>query len=207
MRDLPKQFITPILALFFTLISIQLSHAEIKSAILAGGCFWCMESDLENVKGVIEVESGYAGGTGANPTYKTYEKGGHIEVVKITYDDTVVTYGRLLHTFWRSVNPTDAGGQFCDRGYGYTTAIFALDEEQRQIAETSKAELEAANILDRPIVTPVHGPAQFFPAEDYHQNYYRKNKYRYSFYRRACGRDKAIKALWGDQAHAGIAAH
>ena len=111
------------------------AQAEIKTAIFAGGCFWCMEKDFEHVDGVLKVVSGYAGGTSENPTYKTYEKGGHIEVVEITYDDVEVTYPQLLHTFWRSVDPTDAGGQFCDRGYGYTTAIYALDEEQKEQAE------------------------------------------------------------------------
>ena len=185
-------------------IAPSLAHAETKTAILAGGCFWCMEKDFEHVKGVIEVESGYAGGTTQNPTYKTYEAGGHIEVVKITYEDTLVDYNSLLHTFWRSVNPTDPGGQFCDRGIAYSTAIFALDDEQKAQAVVSKDLTNASGTLEKPIVTPILDAATFFPAEDYHQNYYKKNPLKYSFYRRACGRDRTIQALWGDQAHDGV---
>ena len=180
------------------------AQAEIKTAIFAGGCFWCMEKDFEHVDGVLKVVSGYAGGTSENPTYKTYEKGGHIEVVEITYDDVEVTYPQLLHTFWRSVDPTDAGGQFCDRGYGYTTAIYALDEEQKEQAEASKSALDQSAILGSKIVTPIHGAAIFYPAEDYHQDYYKKSKYRYAYYRKACGRDARIRQLWGEEAHSGI---
>lgn len=175
-----------------------------KTAIFAGGCFWCMEKDYEHVEGVIDVQSGYAGGTTSSPTYKNYESGNHIEVVKITFDDAMVTYGQLLHTFWRSVNPTDAGGQFCDRGRAYSTAIFALDENQRQAAEVSKAATNASGKLKNPIVTPILDAATFYPAEDYHQDFYKKNSLKYSFYRKSCGRDRSIRALWGKEAHAGI---
>lgn len=181
-----------------------LAEAETKIAIFAGGCFWCMEKDFEHVKGVIEVESGYAGGTTENPTYKTYEAGRHIEVVKITYEDTIVDYNSLLHTFWRSVNPTDPSGQFCDRGHGYSTAIFALDEEQKALAVASKEQTDSSGALEKKIVTPIHDAATFYPAEDFHQDYYKKNPLKYTFYRGSCGRDRAIRALWGKQAHAGI---
>ncbi|MCP4070541.1 MAG: peptide-methionine (S)-S-oxide reductase MsrA [Hyphomicrobiales bacterium] len=178
--------------------------AETKTAIFAGGCFWCMEKDFEHVSGVIMAESGYTGGTSDNPTYKTYEKGKHIEAIRISYDSGKTTYDRLLHTFWRSVNPTDAGGQFCDRGHAYSTAIFAMDDRQKELATRSKQMLVADNPLPKPIVTPILDANKFWPAEEYHQDYYKKASIRYKFYRLSCGRDKTIKALWGKQAHAGI---
>ena len=176
--------------------------AEDKTAIFAGGCFWCMEKDFEHVPGVKEAVSGYIGGTLPNPTYRNHE--GHVEAIRVTYDDTVVSYADLLHTFWRTVNPTDEGGQFCDRGFSYTTAIFALDGDQLAQAQASKKELEASGKLDRTIVTPIHMATLFTVAEDYHQGYYKKNPVRYAFYRKSCGRDAAIKRLWGDEAHAGV---
>ena len=180
------------------------AQAETKSAIFAGGCFWCMEKDFEHVKGVSEVESGYAGGTTENPTYKNYEAGEHIEVVKIIYDDTTVSYSELLHTFWRSVNPIDAGGQFCDRGHGYSTAVFALDETQKAEALASKAAIDASGVLGVPIVTPIREAVEFYAAEEYHQDYYKKHHFKYSFYRKSCGRDRQIRSLWGEEALAGI---
>ena len=179
--------------------------AESKIAIFAGGCFWCIESDFENVKGVTDVVSGYSGGITDNPTYKTHVSGNHREVVKITFDDAVVSYDKLLYSFWRSVDPTDGGGQFCDRGHSYTTAIYAVDEEQFKIAEASK--LATGKELKDPIVTPILNAAKFYPAEKYHQDYYKKNPLRYSFYRRGCRRDDSVEAIWGDQAHAGIEKH
>jgi peptide-methionine (S)-S-oxide reductase len=178
--------------------------AETKTAIFAGGCFWCMEKDFEHVPGVVKAESGYTGGTTENPTYRTYEKGSHIEAIRIIYDSDKVNYTQLLHTFWRSVNPTDAGGQFCDRGHAYSTAIFTLDENQKEIAVKSKETLTANNPLPKPIVTPIIDATKFWLAEKYHQDYYKKASIRYKFYRLSCGRDKTIKTLWGNQAHAGI---
>lgn len=180
------------------------AKAETETAIFAGGCFWCMEKDFEHVAGVLKAESGYAGGTTDNPTYKNYEKGNHIEVIRIIYDSEKVSYDQLLHTFWRSVNPTDAGGQFCDRGHAYSTAIFALDENQKELATKSKEALVANNPLPKPIVTPILGASKFWLAEEYHQDYYKKASVRYKYYRYSCGRDKTIKALWGKEAHAGI---
>ncbi len=194
----------PLIAALVISCAPVVAQAEIKTAIFAGGCFWCMEKDFEHVNGVLKVVSGYAGGTTENPTYKNYEKGGHIEVVEITYDDIDVTYPQLLHTFWRSVNPIDAGGQFCDRGYGYTTAIYALNDMQKEHAEASKAAIDASNILPEKIVTPIHDTVTFYPAEDYHQDYYKKSKYRYGYYRKACCRDATIRKLWGDEALSGI---
>lgn len=178
------------------------AKAEDQTAIFAGGCFWCVEKDFDHVEGVKNVVSGYTGGTLENPTYRNHT--GHVEAVRITYDDSKVSYAELLHTFWRSVDPTDDGGQFCDRGYSYTTAIFALDEEQLEQARESKAELEASGKLAATIVTPIKLASEFTIAEDYHQDYYKKKPIRYSYYRKACGRDAKIEALWGDEAHSGI---
>lgn len=176
--------------------------AEEKTAIFAGGCFWCMEKDFEHVEGVKDVVSGYIGGTKANPTYKDHE--GHVEAVRITYDDAKVSYGDLLHTFWRSVDPSDDGGQFCDRGHSYTTAIFAVDEEQLKAAQASKEALAASGKLNDPIVTPVLTATAWTDAEAYHQDYYKRNPIRYGFYRKACGRDSRITEIWGEEAHDGV---
>jgi peptide-methionine (S)-S-oxide reductase len=183
-------------------LSGQAQAAE-KKAIFAGGCFWCMEKDFEHVPGVLGVVSGYTGGTLENPTYRKHD--GHVEAVEITFDDTVVSYQQLLHTFWRSVDPTDAGGQFCDRGHSYTTAIFALDDAQLAAANASKQEIDASGRLGAPVVTPIVPAMRFNVAEDYHEDYYRKAPLRYSYYRRACGRDARIEKLWGDEAHSGVA--
>lgn len=178
--------------------------AETKTAIFAGGCFWCIEKDFEHVTGVVDVQSGYTGGTTDNPTYKNHTKAMHLEAVEIKYDPQVVSYETLLNIFWRSVDPTDEGGQFCDRGHSYTTAVFALDAEQKQLAEASKLKIEEAGLLTKPIVTPIRDAAPFYPAETYHQDYYKKNPIRYRFYRRGCGRDRSVKALWGKEAYFGI---
>ena len=192
------------IAFGFSALATNNATAETKTAIFAGGCFWCMEKDFEHLPGVIKAESGYTGGKSENPTYKTYEKGNHIEAIRIAYDSDKITYDKLLHTFWRSVNPTDAGGQFCDRGHAYSTAIYTLDDEQEKIARTSKQNLIEAKILSKPIVTPIIAASKFWLAENYHQDYYKKASIRYAFYRRSCGRDATIMKLWGNEAHAGI---
>ncbi len=176
-------------------------------AIFAGGCFWCVESDFDAVPGVIETVSGYSGGTTKKPTYKNHHAGMHREVVQITFDASKVSYEQLLHTFWRSVDPTDDGGQFCDRGHSYTTAIYAVDQAQAEAAEQSKSQLIESGALRQDIVTPIEPAAEFWPAEDYHQNYYQKNPIRYKYYRNACGRDKRVNKVWGAEARAGIEAH
>ena len=175
-------------------------------AIFAGGCFWCVESDFDHVPGVLDTVSGYIGGKIANPTYKQVTAGGtgHIEAVKITFDPAKVSFAKLLNVFWRSVDPTDAGGQFCDRGESYTTAIFVTDQKQLATAQASKKKLNAAKLLPKPVITPIRLAGPFYPAEDYHQNYYKKNPIRYNFYRFNCGRDSRVKALWKDAAHQGI---
>ena len=178
--------------------------AGTETAVFAGGCFWCVEADFDKVPGVLETVSGFTGGTVANPTYRQVVAGGtgHYEAVEITYDPGEVSYEELLHTLWRTVDPTDAGGQFCDRGESYRTAVFVADESERAAAEASKAEAEKA--LGQEIVTPILDRAEFWPAEDYHQDYYRTNPMRYSYYRWGCGRDARIEELWGDEAHAGL---
>ncbi|WP_417413390.1 peptide-methionine (S)-S-oxide reductase MsrA [Hoeflea sp.] len=175
---------------------------ETGTAIFAGGCFWCVESDFDHVKGVTSTISGYIGGKADNPTYKSHVANGDREAVEIKYDPAMVSYAELLKTFFRTVNPTDDGGQFCDRGHSYTTAIYTLNDEQAALAEAAKAEAEKT--LGKPIVTEIEPPATFWPAEDYHQDFYKKSPVRYNYYRRACGRDQEIKALWGDEANYGM---
>lgn len=193
------------LLLSFAVLALPVlpAHAETRSAIFAGGCFWCVESDFDKVPGVLSTTSGYTGGDLPNPTYQNHE--GHKEAVKIEYDDTKVDYATLLDVFWHSVDPTDGGGQFCDRGAAYQTAIFAGNEAEKQLAESTKAAAEAT--LKQPIVTPIVAAGQFWQAEDYHQNYYKENPVRYKYYRYACGRDQRLEELWGADALKGIPSH
>ncbi len=182
------------------------SNAKTATAIFAGGCFWCVESDFDKVKGVLKTTSGYTGGKTENPTYKevTYKNTGHFEAVEIIYDPSIVTYKQLLHSFWRTVDPTDAGGQFCDRGASYRTAIFPTTEEQWKVAKESKAHEQTKGKLKGKIVTPILKTTMFYKAEGYHQNYYKTNPIRYNYYRYSCGRDQRIKKLWGKEAHSGL---
>ncbi|MGS1016417.1 peptide-methionine (S)-S-oxide reductase MsrA [Allosphingosinicella humi] len=167
------------------------------TAIFAGGCFWCTESDFEKVPGVVAAVSGYTGGTLADPTYKQVSAGGtgHYEAVRITYDPARVSYSELVAYYFRTVDPTDAGGQFCDRGASYRTAIFVADKDERGIAETEKEEV--AKELRRPVATMILPVARFYPAEGYHQDYYKKNSLKYHFYRTRCGRDARLREVWG----------
>lgn len=176
--------------------------AGLEQAAFAGGCFWCSESDFQKIPGVVEVISGYTGGRVPNPSYEqvSYEETGHYEAVLVRYDPKKVSYADLVERYWRTVDPTDAGGQFCDRGTSYRTAIFVNGEAQRQIAEASKAKLEQSGVIKEKIVTPVLDLAAFYEAEDYHQDYAEKNKVRYNYYRFACGRDARLKQLWGEAA-------
>ncbi|MGI9355294.1 MAG: peptide-methionine (S)-S-oxide reductase MsrA [Rhizobiaceae bacterium] len=194
-----------VLALTATMAASLFAPAALaaeKTAFFAGGCFWCIEKDFEHVAGVTDVVSGYSGGTNENPTYKNHVSAGHREVVKITYDDTKTDYATLLNIFFRSVDPTDGGGQFCDRGHSYSTAVYALDGEQLEAAQ--KAKIEASEVLKKDVATEIAMAQPFTEAEGYHQNYYKKNPIRYNYYRRACGRDGRVKALWGDMAYKGI---
>ncbi len=168
-------------------------------ATFAGGCFWCLESDFEKYDGVIEVISGFAGGEEENPTYKQVSSGttGHVETVQVTYDPAKITYADLLEIFWRIIDPTDPDGSFVDRGKQYSSAIFYHDEEQKKLAEESKAKLEASGTFDKPIVTDIRPIKAFYPAEEYHQDYYKKNPVRYKLYRWNSGRDQFREKIWG----------
>lgn len=184
------------------------ASAKTETAVVAGGCFWCVESDFESVPGVVDVISGYTGGTLENPTYENHE--GHYEAVKITFDSAKISYAELIAKFLRSIDVTDAGGQFCDRGSAYRTAIFAANAAQKADAKAAIAEAEA--VLGATVVTPVLDASKFWKAEDYHQDYYKgtnlvltrvgpkKQSNAYKFYRKACGRDARVKELWGNQA-------
>ena len=183
------------------------SAQELKKAVFAGGCFWCVESDFDKVPGVVSTISGYTGGKTDDPTYRQVTAGGtgHYEAVEITYDPAKVSYEMLLAAFWRSVDPTDEGGQFCDRGQSYATAVFVANEKERARAEASKK--AAQTIVDKPIVTPILAAAPFYAAEDYHQDYYKNNPLRYRYYRFSCGRNRRVKELWGEHAYEGIPGH
>ena len=169
-----------------------------KTAVFAGGCFWCTESDFEKVEGVVEAISGYTGGQVANPTYKQVSKGitGHVEAVKVIYDPNMATYEKLLDVFWRHVDPTDANGQFVDRGSQYRSVIFYASEEEHRMAEASKKRLAASERFNKPIVTDIHPLGPFYPAEDYHQDYYKKHSFRYHWYRSGSGRDQFLEKVW-----------
>jgi peptide-methionine (S)-S-oxide reductase len=169
-------------------------------AVFAGGCFWCTEADFDKIPGVLSTTSGYTGGKLANPSYKQVSAGGtgHIEAVRVVYDPSKVSYAALATRFFHTVDPLDAGGQFCDRGYQYRSAIFVADAGQRQIAAAAKAKAAAA--LRKPIATLILPAATFYSAEAYHQDYYKKNSVKYRFYRWNCGRDARLKKVWGSAA-------
>ena len=171
-----------------------------KTAVFAGGCFWCTESDFEKVDGVIEAISGYTGGHVANPTYKQVSKGvtGHVESVKVIYDPAKLTYEKLLEVFWQHVDPTDPDGQFVDRGSQYRSVIFYANEQEHRLAEASKKTLAASGRFDKPIATDILPLSTFYPAEDYHQDYYKKNPIRYRWYRHGSGRDQFLEKAWAD---------
>ena len=175
-------------------------------ATFAGGCFWCVESDFDRVSGVLETVSGYTGGTVENPTYEAVTGGntGHYEAVRITYDPAKVSYEELLDVFWHSVDPTDAGGQFCDRGDSYRTAVFFHSPEQKRAAIASKRAIDDSGTLKGSIVTPILMAKTFYPAEAYHQDYYVKDPLRYRFYRFGCGRNQRLRDIWGKEALRGI---
>ncbi len=192
------------LFLFFSMIFMgaRLSFsAEVRqeNATFAGGCFWCMEHPFEELDGVIDVVSGYTGGTKENPTYAEVSSGktNHAESVQITYDPKKISYSELLDVFWRQIDPTDKNGQFIDRGRQYRTAIFYHTEEQKTLAEKSKAELERSGIFGKPIVTEITKASKFYKAEDYHQDYYKTHSLRYKIYRFGSGRDQYLKKIWG----------
>ncbi len=169
-------------------------------AVFAGGCFWCTEADFDKVPGVLSTTSGYTGGKVVNPTYKQVSGGGtgHIEAVRVVYDPKRVSYASLANRFFRTIDPLDAGGQFCDRGYQYRSALFVANPEQQRAASLAKA--KAANQLKGKgaVATLILPAAKFYPAEAYHQDYYKKNPVRYRFYRLSCGRDARLDKVWGN---------
>lgn len=168
-------------------------------ATFAGGCFWCMEPPYDELEGVTSTISGYTGGTKKNPTYEQVSAGttGHTEAVEITYDPKKVSYEKLLDVFWRNIDPLTANAQFCDSGSQYRSAIFYHDQAQKTLAEASKKRVQSR--FKQPIVTEIVQVSEFYPAEDYHQDYYKKNPIRYKVYRYSCGRDKRLQELWGAQ--------
>lgn len=178
------------------------SGGPIERAIFAGGCFWCVEADFDRVPGVLSTISGYIGGTVANPSYEQVarKQTGHAEAVEVIYDPQQVSYAQLVEFFWRTVDPTDDNGQFCDKGSPYRTAIFAVGPEQLRVARESLLALEKTKPFKDPIFTQIESAGPFYAAEGYHQDYYRNNPVRYEYYRFACGRDARLQQIWGNQA-------
>jgi peptide methionine sulfoxide reductase msrA/msrB len=172
----------------------------IETALFAGGCFWCMEHPYENQPGISKALSGYTGGEKQNPTYNQVASGStqHVEAVEIHFDPEVISYNDLLQIFWRNVDPTDAGGQFVDRGKQYTTGIFYKNNQQKKSAEQSKKRLEGKNLFNKKIITKIVPAGKFYPAEEYHQDFFKKNYIRYRVYRAGSGRDEFIKRIWGE---------
>lgn len=171
-------------------------ETKIEKAIFAGGCFWCMVVPFDKMEGVEKVVSGYTGGEGENPNYQDYAEKGHIEAIEITFDPGKISFEKLLDVFWKQIDPTDDGGQFCDRGPQYRSAIFFTNEKQKETAERSKKELGESGKFEKPIATEIISASTFYPAEDYHQDYHSKNPIRYNFYRFSCGRDQRLKEVW-----------
>jgi peptide-methionine (S)-S-oxide reductase len=172
---------------------------KLEMATFAGGCFWCMEHPFDELRGVVSVTVGYTGGQKSHPTYEEVSSGttGHAEAVQVVFDPSKISYNELLNVFWRNVDPTDGGGQFCDRGNQYRSEIFYHGDAQRKAAEESLQSLEKNKPFPGKIVTRIVPATEFWPAEEYHQHYYKKNPLRYRFYRAGCGRDARLKELWG----------
>jgi peptide-methionine (S)-S-oxide reductase len=175
------------------------ADAILGKAYFAGGCFWCMEEAFEKVEGVLSVSSGYMGGTVANPNYEDVSAGrtGHAESVEVVYDPTRVSYQKLLDAFWRNVDPITPNAQFCDHGSQYRSAVFFQTDEEKRVAEATKQAIEQSRRFKDPIVTQIVMASQFYPAEDYHQDFYKKNPVRYKFYKYNCGRAQRLEELWG----------
>ncbi len=189
----------------FSSISLQAQEAAAPAhravAVFAGGCFWCMEPSYDKFDAVIATFSGYTGGRVENPTYEQVSAGGtgHAEAVQVVYDPKKISYKKLLDVFWHNIDPLDAGGQFCDRGSSYRSAIFYADQKQRRLAQDSKQALQKSARFRQPIATDIVPLGEFYKAENYHQNYYQKNALRYKYYRWLCGRDARLKELWEEQ--------
>ena len=182
------------------LLLISNSVALADKAIFAGGCFWCVESDFEKLEGVSEAISGFTGGSLENPTYSGNHKG-HYEAVEVTYDPSIVSYQQLLDHFWRHIDPFDAKGQFCDKGFSYLSAIFVANQDERKLAKKSKQQV-IYQFPDQSVVTPILNTSTFYPItgdESFHQDYYKTNPLRYKYYRLNCGRDQRVQEIWGEQ--------
>lgn len=202
-----KIFLSPILlglvlcgGVIFSANSYSEPASNVKVvATFAGGCFWCMEGAFDALPGVAETVSGYTGGTKMDPTYEEVSLGktGHYESVQVSFDPARTSYEKLLEVFWQNIDPFDNNGQFCDKGDQYRAAIFYQDENQKRLAEASKIAMQT-KFKDKPLVTAILPARQFFPAEDYHQNYYQVNPVRYKFYRFSCGRDQRLRQLWDE---------
>ena len=198
-----KRTVPVLLALVLLLWPLAPVQAAVEKAVLAGGCFWCLEHDLEKLPGVLSVESGYSGGSLRNPTYRQVSGGGtgHQEVVEVRFDTARISYPTLLRAYWRNVDALDDGGQFCDRGSSHQPVIFTQGDEQKQQAEASlKA---AARELGKPVSAirvKIKPLSRFWPAEGYHQDYAERNSVKYNYYRWACGRDRRLDQLWGSKA-------
>ncbi len=186
------------IALILFFLSISSAYGATQTAIFAGGCFWCMEPPYEKLIGVESAISGYIGGEKANPTYEEVSSGssGHIEAIKITFDNTKISYDKLLDVFWKNIDPLDTKGQFCDKGEQYTSGIFYQSEEQEKSAKASLAKIKS-KFKGKKVATFIREAKTFYDAEDYHQDYYKKNPVRYKFYRYNCGRDKRLEEVWG----------
>ncbi|MEM9243421.1 MAG: peptide-methionine (S)-S-oxide reductase MsrA [Pseudomonadota bacterium] len=187
-----------LLCLIAMLIGTSTALAENETAIFAGGCFWCLQADFDKIPGVISTTVGYDGGSTPNPSYSKVSSGktNYVESVKVIYDTEKVSYQQLLTTFWHNIDPLDKGGQFCDRGKQYRSAIFYLNQQQYQMAQDSKEAVKKK--LAKTVYTNILPSTQFYPAEAYHQKYYKNHSIRYKFYRLRCGRDKRLKEIWGE---------
>lgn len=187
--------------LLLTGLLSYVSNAAAEKTVLAGGCFWCMEADFEKLEGVIDVVSGFTGGTVENPTYYGNHKG-HYEAVEITYDPEKISYKELLDHYWVNIDPFDARGQFCDKGQSYLSAIFVANEKEKKLAEQSRKKV-VEQFPNKKVITPILNASTFYPIkgeESYHQDYYKKSPIRYNIYRWRCGRDQRLKDIWGDKA-------
>jgi peptide-methionine (S)-S-oxide reductase len=193
-----SRFLVALALVVTTSVAAQTTPSQ-ATATFAGGCFWCVEEAFDKVPGVISTTSGYMGGTKRNPTYREVSAGttGHTEVVQVVYDPTKVTYERLLEQFWLNHDPTVLDRQFCDVGSQYRPSIFYHSDEQKRLAEASKARWQKEKPFKEPILTPIVAAGEFWPAEDYHQDYYKKNPVRYKYYTQGCGRYARLDQLWG----------
>jgi len=201
MQTIARLLSAALLALIVPLASAQPS-SELARATFAGGCFWCMEPPYDKLDGVVETISGFSGGHVENPSYNAVVRGGtgHLEVVQVVYDPSIISYEALLDVFWRNIDPFQSDGQFCDRGPMYRSAIFVKNDAERQAAEASRDAVATLGLSDRPVDTRILDFEAFYPAEDYHQNYYIENSVRYTYYRWRCGRDQRLEELWGQNA-------